>query len=700
MIVNIFNKLAYIQFIRRSFHTTYQLKCGVLSYFYYSPSSNKCFEKDQQSLLNGLRTLKHRGPDELPSFWINQENTVGLGHTRLAIIDLSEHGRQPLHSFDTKLHLSMNGELYDHDRIRQEAIENDNYQFTSKSDSEIAMYLYRKYGLTFVNYLRGEFAITMYDEQRKIFIAVRDRFGIKPLYYTYFENKLLFASEIKALFAFGHLNEEVIYNMGQLRSLQTIYKNIQQLPPGHLLIATDNGTINISKYYDLTYITREEEKKEKRTEHEMIDGVHQRLLEAVRLRMRADVTVGVYLSGGLDSSVLLGMATTFTNKPINTYSISFKDHHYFNEQSLCIRTNEFLREKTKPYIIELTHNELADYIDDCIYHYEYPLVQLSPVGKFLLSKLVNDNKGKVVLTGEGSDEIFAGYSFFRQDYLLHDIQNDPIVNADINEEERKHLLKSLLSNLLSRSSTEKNKLYEMDAIQTIGYVPSDASPPSLLTQKCFAQRLQEKYRDFPLNSFYYNQSYLYDYHIKQQMLNYKITRAHSTEYLSIKKSLLNILLKVFGDRSEMAHSVEGRTPYLDHYLVDYVNHLPTNMKLKLINGKLLEKYILRQVGRPYITNEIYQREKHPFLAPPTFLDRNSKVYQYMQDTLNSKDIQDLDYIFDIEHIRNSLNQLHKRQKEMENKLQLRELVSLEGFYLMLCSYITLKRRFNVKHEGQ
>jgi len=172
MIIKILNKSTSFELIRRSFHISRQLKCGVLSYFYHSPSPNKRFEEDQQSLLNGLHTLKHRGPDAPPSFWINEENTVGLGHTRLAIIDLSDHGRQPLHSFDKKLHLSMNGELYDHDRIRQEAIDKDNYQFTSKSDSEIAMYLYRKYDLEFPKYLRGEFAITMYDEQRKVCFSI------------------------------------------------------------------------------------------------------------------------------------------------------------------------------------------------------------------------------------------------------------------------------------------------------------------------------------------------------------------------------------------------------------------------------------------------------------------------------------------------------------------------------------------------
>lgn len=227
----------------------------------------------------------------------------------------------------------------------------------------------------------------------------------------------IFFSSVPAIW-----NEEVIFNNGQIHGLQTIYKNIQQVPPGHLLVATDNGTVNISKYYDVSYITREEEKNEQRTEEEMIEGVRERLLEAVRLRMRADVTVGVYLSGGLDSSVVLGMATKFTDKPINTYSISFKDHQDFDEQSLCIGTGKYLGEKINPYMIELTHHELADNISDCVYHYEYPLVQLSPVGKFILSKLVQDNQGKVVLTGEGSDEIFAGYVSLLSTVLIGDVR--------------------------------------------------------------------------------------------------------------------------------------------------------------------------------------------------------------------------------------------------------------------------------------
>ena len=200
----------------------------------------------------------------------------------------------------------------------------------------------------------------------------------------------------------------MIYNTGYARGLHTIYKGIQQVPPGHLLIATEDGSIHLSKYYDVSYVKRDEELKDSRPEEEMIEGVRERLVEAVRLRMRADVKVGVYLSGGLDSSTVLGVASTMTEKPIDTYSIAFKDHGDFNEQQLCVNTNRYLGERVRPHILELTHNELADHIDDCVYYFELPLRQTSSIGKFLLSKTVRDNQGKVVLTGEGSDEIFAG----------------------------------------------------------------------------------------------------------------------------------------------------------------------------------------------------------------------------------------------------------------------------------------------------
>ena len=183
------------------------------------------------------------------------------------------------------------------------------------------------------------------------------------------------------------------------------------------------------------------------------------------------------------------------------------------------------------------------------------------------------------------------------------------------------------------------------------------------------------------------------------MFKDEISRVHSTQYLAIKRMLLNVLLQALGDRSEMAHSVEGRPPFLDHHLVDYVNHLPTRMKLKLIDGKLWEKYVLKQAARPYITDQVYQREKHPFIAPPTLLDPESKIYQYVQDTLHSQEMKDLAFMFDLEAIQENLDALHRQQKQINQSLSLREAVILESSYLMLCSYATLKKRFNVKQDG-
>lgn len=271
-------------------------------------------------------------------------------------------------------------------------------------------------------------------------------------------------------------------------------------------------------------------------------------------------------------------------------------------------------------------------------------------------------------------------------------------DTTISENEREQLLKSLSSDFISRTNVKKPKQFELDALQTFGYLPIDTTPAPLMTSSCFTNRLHEKYRNFPINSFYCNDPYLYDYRIKQQMRNYEIARVHSTQYLTIKHLLLNTLLTVLGDRMEMAHSVEGRLPFLDHHLVDYVNHLPVYMKLKLINGNLIEKYVLREAVRPYITDEIYRRKKHPFFAPPTFLDRTSRIHQYMHDTLNSQDMKDLGGIFNIEAIRKDLNDLQIRQEQSENKLQLKQLIMAEGFYLMLCSFATLKKRFNVKFE--
>ena len=182
------------------------------------------------------------------------------------------------------------------------------------------------------------------------------------------------------------------------------------------------------------------------------------------------------------------------------------------------------------------------------------------------------------------------------------------------------------------------------------------------------------------------------------MLNDELSRVFSTQYLTIKGFLLNYLLTVWGDRSEMAHSVEGRTPFLDHRLVDYVNHLPMKTKLRVMNDTIIEKYILREAARPYITDEIYKREKHPFLAPPTFLDPQSRIHQYIFDTLNSQEVKELDSLFNVQQLREGFNSLHRNHQHLYKNTSWRELVALESQYLMICGFAALKTFFNVQAD--
>ena len=294
--------------------------------------------------------------------------------------------------------------------------------------------------------------------------------------------------------------------------------------------------------------------------------------------------------------------------------------------------------------------------------------------------------------------VLVRYSPFRQDYLQHDLQHDTSVHRSTNDPERQRMLKSLSSNILSGGVVLDDKQREPDCVQAIGYFPSQERSLFMAWQGIFAEQLKDKYQNFRLNSFYFNQSYLYDYHIKQQIINNEISRVHSSQYIFMKNYLLNVLLIIYGDRAEMAHSVEGRLAFLDHHLVDYVNQLPTNIKLKIKNGAIIEKYILKEAGRPYITDDIYRREKHPFHAPPTLLNPQSRVYQYIHETLNSQAMNQLEFLFDIKGLRESLNNLHRNQDQAKRNYSWGELALLEGKYLMVCSYLALAKHFHVQHD--
>ncbi|WP_025688004.1 asparagine synthase (glutamine-hydrolyzing) [Paenibacillus zanthoxyli] len=578
---------------------------------------------EMETLEKATATLFHRGPDGR-RIWISEDRKVGLGHTRLSIIDL-EGGNQPLENEDGRVHAVVNGEIYDFERIRGE-LQAKGHRFKTASDSEILIHLYEEKGLDALQELRGEYAFIIWDSKNERLIAARDRFGVKPLYYSFHQGALFLASEIKALLAAGvpaQWDEESFYiscHFGftpmQERSL---IKGVFQIPPGHVMVATKYQH-RIYRYWDFNYPLKEMHNN-RLGDEEAIEMFRNYFEEAVKLRLRADVPVGVYLSGGLDSCSILGTVAKFRGSGIKAFTIGFEEALY-DESAIAKEMAEFTGAEFSPCYV--TQQSLADNFVASIRHCENVIPNPNSVAKFMLSKLVRDSGYKVVLTGEGSDEILAGYSHFRQDLLLytedHGSQNS--IQDSLKELKRKNFFSLDLSS---------NEVIDDNAInRRLGYVPSwiklritsSNKPKSLLSNQ-----MKAKYSELDAYS-----TFLDDLDVKNQLHGRHIL--NQSLYLWSKMLLPNYLLSSLGDRMEMAHSVEGRVPFLDHELVQFATTLPISLKIR----NMTEKFILREAAHPVITNTIYERQKHPFVAPsakkteePLFIFFREYISDYLHE---------------------------------------------------------------------
>ncbi len=360
--------------------------------------------------------LRHRGPDA-QHVWVAPDGRAGLGHARLSIIDL-ETGDQPIANEDGRLHLVVNGEFYDFERIRED-LERRGHVFRTRSDSEVALHLYEDLGTRSVHTLRGEFALAIWDARDGQLFAARDRFGIKPLYYTKYRETVYLASEVKALAALGvplRWDRESLYDIQFVAHPpdRTVFDGIYQVPPGCCLL-TDGAHIRIMPYWDWDYPDANDRTHD--TEPgEWVERLRHSFEEAIRLRLRADVPVACYLSGGIDSCAVLGVAAQLAARPLQAFTLSFDDADYdevgFAEEQATRSGAEFCR-------IDVRSENLADHFAAAVYHAERPFVNAHAVAKYMLSRAVRDAGIKVVLTGEGSDEVFAGYPHFRRDQVLY-----------------------------------------------------------------------------------------------------------------------------------------------------------------------------------------------------------------------------------------------------------------------------------------
>lgn len=570
--------------------------------------------------------LKHRGPDEFGAFHGEQ---IGLGHARLSIIDLNT-GTQPIHNEDQSLWVVFNGEIYNFIELRS-LLEARGHTFYTKTDTEVIVHAYEEFGSDCLKHFNGQFAFAIWDTSRRQLFLARDRLGIRPLFYHMQGGTLAFASEIKSLFTLPHIVREIdpiaidqIFTMWTTLPPRTAFKDIWQLPPGCFgMFSQERGTLKVNSYWELPF---NDGLEGYRSEADYCEELAHLLTESTRIRLRADVPVGAYLSGGLDSTIITSLINKINPARLSTYSIQFSDQNY-DESSFQKKVIDHL--KVDHHEIHCTHSDIAAAFPELIWHSETPLLRTAPTPLMLLSRLVRDNDMKVVLTGEGADEMLAGYNIFREASVRRFWSKNP-------ESRFRPLLIQKLYPYLQRSNA-KTRSYLSHFFKQ-GLTDTHLSYYSHLIRWKNTSRIKSYFSDgFRTQIDRYDPIVEFEKTLGSQIDQWPLL--HKAQFIEIKIFLSNYLLSSQGDRVSMANSVEGRYPFLDHNLIEFCCGLPPSLKLKGLN----EKYILKKTFRKVIPPEVVNRDKQPYRAPifESFLGEHSPAF--VGELLSEKQVGDKGY---------------------------------------------------------
>jgi asparagine synthase (glutamine-hydrolysing) len=610
--------------------------CGIVAIF--SPNTPIATE----ALEKATKSLRHRGPDGQRN-WISPDRQVGLGHARLSIIDLTT-GDQPIANEDERLRIVVNGEFYGYETIQKE-LEAAGHKLRTRSDSEIALHLYEDLGAHCLHQLRGEFAIVLWDSVNRTIFAARDRFGIKPLFYAFHAGTLYLASEVKALFAAGipaRWNGESVYHSLEFGGDQprTLFEGIFQIPPGHYMVATEKR-VELNQYWDFDY-PKGLDAPSSRSDSEYAEEFRTALEEAVRIRLRADVPVGCYLSGGIDSCAILGLAARHHPEPIRAFTLAF-DRPEYDESAIA--KEMAAKAGAEFFPIPIRQDDIADHFADSVLQSEAFCVNAHGVAKYLLSRAVRQAGYKVVLTGEGSDEILGGYLHFRRDMLSRGSNRQGLTGAAA-VPPRHQELDPVAPGFASTNGNAR----ALDGIRRLlGFVPAWIETSSTQSARLHAVLADEFLQSFKGRDGY--RSFFNGIDVPGQLTGRH--PLHQSLYLWAKTRLPNYLLTLLGDRMEMAHSIEGRVPFLDHHLVEVIRSQPVTQKIR----GATQKYVLRESVRDVITDTVYRRPKHAFLSPPAALNPKGRLSVLMQDTLRGPALASMPF-FDQRKIIGLLDNLH------------------------------------------
>jgi asparagine synthase (glutamine-hydrolysing) len=589
--------------------------CGIVGALTFK---NSQFAITEPYITRMRDTMAHRGPDGSGT-WVSTDGRVGLGHRRLSIIDLSQAAAQPMCNEDSSLWVCFNGEIYNHADIRKELNKSGEHRWkTDHSDTEVILHAFEQWGIDCIHKFRGMFAIALWDSKKRQLWLIRDRIGIKPVYYSIHNGRITFASEIKALLQDPHQNRAVDeYSFYHYLSFlttpapQTLFEGIKKIPGGTWLRINDDGSILENRYWDVWDYA---EPLSNVSENELAERILAELRNAVKLRKISDVPVGVFLSGGIDSSTNAALFSESEGEAIKTFSIGYRGENRSYQNELHYARSMAVEVGAEYYEKLLNVDDLINFLPQMVYLQDEPIADPVCVPVFYLSKLARTNGVTVCQVGEGADELFCGYPTWKTALILQRYNNLPVPN----------LLKKTgllgLKLIGMEDSFPYEKLRRGAANLPIFWGGAEAFTESHKL-RLLSPRLRKRFSD--------NTSWEVLKPIRNRFEKnaWETSDLHWMSYLDLNLRLPELLLMRV-DKMSMGVSLEGRVPFLDHKFVELAMSIPTSMKLK--NNTL--KYLLKKSVRGLIPDELIDRKKQGFGVP---------VYEWFFDKLGVQIQQEL-----------------------------------------------------------
>ena len=597
---------------------------------------------DSRLLRRMLEPIRHRGPD---ACGVAVDGPVGLGHARLSIIDL-RGGRQPMHSQDRSLVVTFNGEIFNYIELR-EALQRKGHRFVTRSDTEVILHAYEQYGDDCVQHFNGQWAFAIWDSKRRRLFLSRDRLGIRPLFYTVTGQKFLFGSEVKSLFVHGDVPRRIdprglnqLFTFWSTLPPRTVFEGVSELPPGHNLIVED-GHVRSRRYWQLDYANGSKDT----SAEEWTQRVLEVLTDATRIRLRSDVPVGAYLSGGLDSSITTALVKQCTSAHLRTFSIAFEEAE-FDESGYQNAVVEAL--DTDHQSIRCSCADIGRVFPDVIWHTEKPVLRTAPVPLYLLSKLVRDEGYKVVLTGEGADEMLGGYDLFKEAKVRRfwAARPESTARAALFEKLYPYLPKIQAQSLAYRKAFFHVRPDDLDS-PFFSHLPRWGLTSRL--KMFFSEDFRRRLADHDV------------YSDARELLPEPYADWHhfcQAQYLETAILMPGYILSSQGDRVAMANSVEGRFPFLDHRLAELAARIPPRLKMKGIN----EKHILKRAAGHLVPQKVVKRTKQPYRAPDaaSFFDNRagSVRHDYVEEMLSPQRVKE-DGLFNVDAVGHLVEKVRK-----------------------------------------